>query len=879
MIVPPHDEIYAGAYRLRAGAPHGALVSTAAAEARPRPVPRLPARRLPSPVPVFVNRELAIESAAASLTGGRPVEIFGGEGAGKTALLIHLAHRLAAMPHRAGLVVLSARGASLEDVVQDVFEALFEASGRMKVSAAGLRELAPEGAFVFLDDVELEPQSVLALVAAAPGCAVAMASPERRLWGDGRSGHLEGLDAETAVALFERRLGRPLQGGERERVRSLAAALVGRPLAIVLAAGLAREERLPPEEIERRLQAEGSMEGVAVAALAGDDLRTAAGLAALGGRAAAADDVAAIAAAGDARAALEALVRRGIVAASGGRFGMSATLAAETARRVDLEEWERRAAARYRAEAPRRAGDTEWVVAERGPLLEVLERAAAARHWQDVFAIAGAVEGAFALSGRWGAWGRVLDLALQAARHMDTPAGEAWALHQRGTRALCLGAADSARDDLKDALVIRETLNDTEGSAATRNNLEHLPGGGTPVAAAQAASAPAPVPQAASPWFFLALALAAVAVMTIIVLAILGRGDATDDPFVVVGGAEIAYGTFPVGVAADPRVIMIENHSDEPARVRAVRLEGDAAGDFVVIRDDCTGHALAPGAGCAILAAFVPASSGARLARLVVAGDDRSRQVTLTGVGGAAAEESDDALAAASEVAPARVDFGSQAAGTTGGPVPITFVNRGAGRSRPVVRLDAGPQREFAVAEDRCTNAVVPPGQACVVEVEFRPDGEGLRGAVLSVRDAVTNAAWTVALSGMGTATAAEAPAGDASAETSPAAAGPYPLASPDRIAFGVQRPETRSPVQSIVLENGSSVDLRITTVRIAGIDAASFVLSSDRCSGSIVRPGGRCSVDVWFQPADAGAREASLVVRDGAGGVAREVVLTGTGG
>ena len=98
----------------------------------------------------------------------------------------------------------------------------------------------------------------------------------------------------------------------------------------------------------------------------------------------------------------------------------------------------------------------------------------------------------------------------------------------------------------------------------------------------------------------------------------------------------------------------------------------------------------------------------------------------------------------------ARVEFGTQTAGTVGGPLPVTFTNRGGGTARPVIRLDAGPTREFAITDDRCTNTLVARGDACIVQLEFRPRGEGLRGAVLFVRDAVSNETWTVALSGSG---------------------------------------------------------------------------------------------------------------------------------
>ncbi|MFN2420143.1 MAG: hypothetical protein ABR527_01995 [Gemmatimonadota bacterium] len=62
----------------------------------------------------------------------------------------------------------------------------------------------------------------------------------------------------------------------------------------------------------------------------------------------------------------------------------------------------------------------------------------------------------------------------------------------------------------------------------------------------------------------------------------------------------------------------------------------------------------------------------------------------------------------------------------------------------------------------------------------------------------------------------------------------------------------------------------------MTGIDAPSFGLANDRCSGSLLRAGGRCTLAVWFEPVEPGAKSAVLVVRYGSGDVSREIELTG---
>jgi hypothetical protein len=65
---------------------------------------------------------------------------------------------------------------------------------------------------------------------------------------------------------------------------------------------------------------------------------------------------------------------------------------------------------------------------------------------------------------------------LQAAQALRGQAVEAWALHQSGTRAMCLGDTSTARTFLGQALRLRESLGDRVGAAVTRHNLDILVG-------------------------------------------------------------------------------------------------------------------------------------------------------------------------------------------------------------------------------------------------------------------------------------------------------------------------------------------------------------------------------------------------------------------
>jgi hypothetical protein len=84
------------------------------------------------------------------------------------------------------------------------------------------------------------------------------------------------------------------------------------------------------------------------------------------------------------------------------------------------------------------------------------------------------------LSKRWQAWADILNLILKAARALGERKVEAWALHQLGSRAMCLGQADQARELLTEALNIRKAIKDKAGLKVTQHNLNVLLRGSVP---------------------------------------------------------------------------------------------------------------------------------------------------------------------------------------------------------------------------------------------------------------------------------------------------------------------------------------------------------------------------------------------------------------
>jgi len=173
------------------------------------------------------------------------------------------------------------------------------------------------------------------------------------------------------------------------------------------------------------------------------------------------------------------------------------------------------------AEGQQQARDC--LLEEADPILRALAWGAGAGRWAEVLRLGRAVEGALALGGRWSAWAQVQRWALQAAQALGERAAEAWALHQLGTRTLCLGDAAAARTSLDKALHIRQAIGDRAGAAVTRHNLTVLLG---PPAPPQEPPQPPAMPAAAGPAAagVPLLVKGAIALASVLLLALSGLG-------------------------------------------------------------------------------------------------------------------------------------------------------------------------------------------------------------------------------------------------------------------------------------------------------------------------------------------------------------------
>ncbi len=515
-------QIAIGNHILQIGSMHGGVVNFITSDQRPtlreRPVPVI---LRPRPFRGLLDRQAEVEAAIGGLQSGLPVELYGVEGLGKTSLLRHLAYHPSAAESPDGVVFLSARSRSPEDLLQSLFDAFCESDAPYKASEAQIR-IALDGkeALILLDDVILAREELDSLLDVAPNSRFLLASLERRLWREGRPLALGGLPKDDALTLLERELGRTLAPSERRAAEAVWAALNGHPLHILQAAALAREQGHSLGALARDLKRGtplGLLVGEFAMTLPEPEQRVLSLLSALKDAAVNAAHIAALTGLPEAGQALERLEKRGLVKSAGSGYSVMSNLGRELRRAWgdSLNPWIQNALTFFTAWAEEQRRAPERLMEGAEAILPLLERATELGHWREVLSLARATEGALALTGWWGAWAQVLQSALLASQAVGDRAAEAWALHQLGTRSLGLQEAAQARQFLGEALRIREGLGDRVGAAISRHNLDTFL---SPPPPPQGPPGPRPGPRS----FGSALAKASIRVVTLATAGLVG---------------------------------------------------------------------------------------------------------------------------------------------------------------------------------------------------------------------------------------------------------------------------------------------------------------------------------------------------------------------
>jgi hypothetical protein len=478
-------QVAIGEHIVQIHAEHGAIVNYRPAVQRAVPHLRpIPIRLLPRPFDALVGRDQLLSDVHSALARRGPVELVGEPGIGKTSVLRNVSHHLAELQPD-GVMYTAARGQPASDLLQFLFESFYNCGGEVVVATTEelSHYLGDRRALIAVDDAELgreEFQRVMDVVASS---TFLYACTDRRLWGEGESLEVEGIDEAAAVTLLERELGRPLASEEKRVVLDACTALHGSPLRILQFAGLLRSGTVRPGEITAGSVelARAKLDRLLAGELSDRDRRVISPLAAVDAPVPT-DAVAAVTGVSDTAERLSGLEERHVVESHSPRYtlagaptaGLFSTQGRDHDTAVEMESARTALVGLFAGDAdgvdvPQRFEEPEFLLA----LVREADQRGSVR---DVLTLARAADRAFALRGRWGAWRVALDAALAQASARGLKAEEGWALHQLGSRALGLGDREEAARHLSRALELRIALGDRAGAAVTRHNLDLLSG-------------------------------------------------------------------------------------------------------------------------------------------------------------------------------------------------------------------------------------------------------------------------------------------------------------------------------------------------------------------------------------------------------------------
>ncbi|MFJ7906175.1 ATP-binding protein [Kitasatospora sp. NPDC096204] len=544
-------ELVSGGLLVGVGAPDGSEAGPCPEEWRPHP--RRIERSEPARGPVggvgravgplalgagpadlpLLDREADITELLGLLAEGRSIRLVGQAGSGRSALLSAVAEAAADLAP-GGVVQLCGHRRTVPDLLQDLFTATHHAPGYRPDPGQLAAHLAEVGAIVVIDAAEPSGAELEQLLAAAPGCAFLIsAAPDGPPLpaGSRLQDHLvAGLSRSACLALTARLAGRPLDVDEKAWAVDLWFESEGLPLRFVQAAALLRQRDLAVDALvaaeDDRMDVFGAVEEPAhdpdpairenalrrtvplpsVAQTASPAVRLAEGLSepaqavlrlavALGGECPAAPHLPALIDVGQGEAALAELTDAGLAVSIGGHHRL-------TAGALDLlaPHWPPRGcvdgAARHFAWWVGHSSVTlEQIAAEAEVMIGVLLADRTAGRHDAVVRLARAAAPALALALRWGAWERVLQLGLEAARRTGSVVDQAWFHHEAGVHAICVQQPSRAIAELETALTLRNTAGEQRGVAAARRMLDLLRADGRQLpAAAPAAAAPGRAP-------------------------------------------------------------------------------------------------------------------------------------------------------------------------------------------------------------------------------------------------------------------------------------------------------------------------------------------------------------------------------------------------
>lgn len=803
------------AVRLESGSPYGSVLRAGIQPAiNARAIPLHPNVR---PFRNLLDRTDESVVALQTLRQRLPVQFYGEDGTGKTALLRHLSHQDLTGDFTDGVIFHHQVGRqTASDLQQFLFDSFYESEPNYRPSEAERLNLFREKrALIVMDDVECGRAEIEDLLNIFPESAFLFAGRERALFGEGRALQMQGLPEDEARQFLERELGRTLTAAEQAPARAVCASLNGHPLSIAQAAAYAVEHNVSLADLAQRVGPgpATSLTQETADRLPDEEKRILAILSALGGTPLQAENLEQISGLRETERALESLARRNLAELTAFGWRVSGLVKELPKADGESQNWRQRIIGHFSGWIERNARDSTKIENAAPALLTCIDWAEAAELPREAIKIGRGLETSLESSGRWDASLSVLRSINRHASSIGDEETLAWTLHQEGTLAICKGEDELGRRLLTDALHRRIEMGDHIAASVTRHNLDFL----LPPVIPPSIKEPAPSKQAETGrtasrlpgWakFGLIALLSGGALLG--GKAIVDRFTADDSPPLTFRPEALDFGRQIAGTQSQPQEIELINASDREIEILDVRVDGVDSERFPVVENRCFGARLRPGASCSIVIAYLPDAPAVHTARLQIRGDNAIDPGALPLRGETFAEV---AVEPTPETTP--TEEPTPTLEPTPAQEPTPFLRPTPSRE-PTPFLRPTPSRE-PTPFLRPTPERPAPGRP---RLQFRPDE--LNFGQIRIRESV------------------------------------------DR---------------RILIINEGDGPLQIGRVNLTGADSDRFAIIENNCIGSTVAPGRNCSIGLRFAPRQAGSNSATLVILNNSDGRDERIQLQGSG-